>query len=134
MSCNFLRAFVVAFTLAALSDGARADVYASPPVYGGGEFTFNGLIGCRIFNAGSTRVDVIQRRIYSSANTAMTIKFDNCDVPLGVNKYCVYTAASNGNNAYSCKLVTSQSNTELRGVAEFMSSTFVILNALPMEK
>ena len=120
--------------LAACSAAALADTYSSSPVYGGREFASTGRIGCRIFNSGDTRLNITQRRIFSSGDTAMTLDIDNCLEPLGVNKYCVFPAPSNGNNAYSCKLVTSQSNTKLRGVAEFMSSTFEVTNALPMEK
>lgn len=133
----FALAAAVLITMAPAS--VEADVYASPPLYGGtasgGGGGVAGAVTCRVFNAGSKGVNITKRRIYNSSDVSVTLEFDSCGVALGSNKYCHFGYNASLNETFSCKMVTEQDGTKLRGVAEFRSySDGSIVNALPMTK
>ena len=123
-------------TLIWMSGSAQAfDIVASGPVYGGPP-AVGGYFSCRIFNHGTTTVNITQRRIYkASTGTLAPISTDNCGVPLLSGKSCVfYTTPVLPGVPNSCRIVTTQNDVKLSGVAELQNASGNTLLVVPLNK
>lgn len=108
------------------------DIYSSGPAYPGDPTA--GSVTCRIFNAGTTTVNITSVQIFDNVGTAIQATRNNCaNKALAKQKYCEFGASPPGNLALMCRLVTTQTGTNLRGVVEVFTSTGQEV-VLPMTK
>jgi len=124
-------------TLTSFAGVAHADLFAAGPVYGGniGDFKNGGArITCRVFNAGLTTATINLTQIWTNTGSLVVPTSNTCTGSLGVAQYCAFTAPVTGNFAYSCRVNANGFDANLRGVAEIMGASGIILNALPLQK
>jgi hypothetical protein len=120
--------------LLSFSGVARANIFASGPVYGGPteDDPPAGTITCRIFNAGLTTVTINLTQIWTNSNALVAPVSNTClNIPLGPARYCAYGATILGNFAFSCRINVTGTDTNVRGVAEIQRNG-IILNVLPI--
>jgi hypothetical protein len=125
---------LAAFVTIASFGTTEARTLASPPLYGGAN-EINGLVGCRLFNAGTAAVTITVHKLIANDNSVARVSDDSCGSSLGAGDHCAFDTMITGNLAYSC-LVNATGTTVnlLRGSIDLLDPVSLkILNALPLQ-